>query len=40
MDNLPSNKVFRYFLIFSERKWLYFIIYKFEYDCETRIRLF
>ena len=26
MDNLPSNAMFRYVLIFSERKWLYFII--------------
>ena len=26
MDNLPSNKMFRYVLIFSEWKWLYFII--------------
>ena len=26
MDNLPSNAMFRYVLIFSEQKWLYFII--------------
>ena len=26
MDNLISNAMFRYVLIFSERKWLYFII--------------
>ena len=26
MDNLPSNAMFRYVIIFSERKWLYFII--------------
>ena len=26
MDNLPSNAMLRYVLIFSERKWLYFII--------------
>ena len=26
MDNLPSNAMFRYVLIFSERKWLYFIV--------------
>ena len=26
MDNLPSNAMFRYVLIFSERKWLYFNI--------------
>ena len=26
MDNLPSNAMFRYVLIFSERKWLYFVI--------------
>ena len=26
MDSLPSNAMFRYVLIFSERKWLYFII--------------
>ena len=27
MDNLPFNTMFRYvFKIFSERKWLYFII--------------
>ena len=26
MGNLPSNAMFRYVLIFSERKWLYRII--------------
>ena len=26
MDNLPSSAMFRYVLIFSERKWLYFIV--------------
>ena len=26
MDNLPSNAMLRYVLVFSERKWLYFII--------------
>ena len=26
MDNLPFNAMFTYVLIFSERKWLYFII--------------
>ena len=26
MDNLPSNAMFRYVLIFSEQKWLYFIV--------------
>ena len=26
MDNLPCNAMFRYVLIFSERKWLYFIV--------------
>ena len=26
MDNLPSNAIIRCVLIFSERKWLYFII--------------
>ena len=26
MEKLPSNSMFRYVLIFSERKWLYFII--------------
>ena len=26
MDNLPSSAMFRYVIIFSGRKWLYFII--------------
>ena len=26
MDNLPSNAMFKCVLIFSEQKWLYFII--------------
>ena len=26
MDNLPPSAMFRYVLIFSERKWLYLII--------------
>ena len=40
MDNLPSNAMFRYVLIFSERKWLYFIIcLSMIDDCETWIQL-